>query len=73
MLALRSFARSAPMAARISTRAVRPQPSLFRQAAPFQQSWVPVTPRLAASFHISAIRRQEGNGMELRSFCCSLG
>jgi hypothetical protein len=62
MLALRSFARSAPRVARISTRAGRPQPSLFRQAAGFQQSWAPVTPRLAASFHMSAARRQEGAG-----------
>jgi complement component 1 Q subcomponent-binding protein len=62
MLALRSFARSAPKAARASTRVVRPQ--LFRPAAAFQQSWAPATPRLAASFHMSAVRRQEGTGNE---------
>ncbi|KAF2752257.1 mitochondrial glyco protein [Sporormia fimetaria CBS 119925] len=64
MLALRNFARSAPRVARISTRAVRPQPSLFRQAAASQQPAWTSAPRLAASFHISAVRRQESDVQE---------
>ena len=64
MFALRNFARSAPRSvARLSTKAARPQPSLFRQAAAFQPSWTQSVPRLTASFHISAARRQEGSGI----------
>jgi complement component 1 Q subcomponent-binding protein len=62
MLSLRNVARTAPRAARF-TKAVRPQSSLFRQTAAFQPAWSQAAPRLTASFHISAIRRQESGGM----------
>ena len=61
MLSLRNIARTAPRAARF-TKAVRPQSSLFRQTAAFQPAWSQAAPRLTASLHMSAIRRQEGNG-----------
>jgi complement component 1 Q subcomponent-binding protein len=58
MLGLRSLARSAPRsAARLSTRAVRPQSSSLRAA--FQPAWTAPIPRLTASFHMSAVRRQD--------------
>ncbi|KAF2869012.1 mitochondrial glyco protein [Massariosphaeria phaeospora] len=70
MLALRNLARSAPRSiARLSTPAARSQPSLFRSATALQSSFTPCVPRLAASFHMSAARRQESNG-KLR--CSSL-
>lgn len=60
MLALRNLARSTPRsAARLSTKAIRPQPSLFRQAAVFHPSWTQAAPKLVSSFHMSALRRQE--------------
>jgi complement component 1 Q subcomponent-binding protein, mitochondrial len=63
MYALRNLARSAPRsAARFSTKAIRPQPSLLRTAA-FQPSWSQSAPRLAASFHISAVRKQDSEGI----------
>jgi complement component 1 Q subcomponent-binding protein len=62
MLALRNLARTAPRsAARISTKAVRPQSTLFRQTAAFQPTWAAV-PRLTAAFHVSAARREESSG-----------
>ncbi|KAF2660649.1 mitochondrial glyco protein [Lophiostoma macrostomum CBS 122681] len=62
MLALRNLARSAPRsAARLSTKAARPQTSLFRQTAAFQPAWAQSAPRLTASFHLSAIRRQDSD------------
>ncbi|KAF2704216.1 mitochondrial glyco protein [Pleomassaria siparia CBS 279.74] len=60
MFAIRNLARSAPRSiARLSTKAVRPQPSLFRQAAAFQPAWTQA-PRLTAAFHVSAARREDG-------------
>ncbi|KAH5429005.1 hypothetical protein HBI47_113200 [Parastagonospora nodorum] len=60
MLGLRNLARSAPRsAARLSTKAIRPQSSVFRQTAAFQPSWASV-PRLTASFHVSARRQESG-------------
>ena len=60
MLALRNLARTAPRsAARLSTKAVRPQSSL---RAAFQPAWTAPVPRLTASFHMSAVRRQD-NGV----------
>ncbi|KAH8727213.1 mitochondrial glycoprotein [Phaeosphaeriaceae sp. PMI808] len=62
MLALRNLARSAPRsAARLSTKAVRPQSSLFRPTAGWQPSWASSVPRLSASFHLSTARRQESS------------
>jgi complement component 1 Q subcomponent-binding protein len=61
MLSLRNIARTAPRAARF-TKAVRPQSSLLRQTAAFQPAWSQAAPRLTASFHVSAIRRQDGSG-----------
>ncbi|KAF2011748.1 mitochondrial glyco protein [Aaosphaeria arxii CBS 175.79] len=62
MLALRNLARSVPRStARLSTKTIR-QPSLLRQAA-FQPAWAQSAPRLAASFHISAVRRQTGGSV----------
>ncbi|KAJ4384632.1 Mitochondrial acidic protein mam33 [Didymella sp. IMI 355093] len=63
MLSLRNIARTAPRAARL-TKAVRPQSSLFRQTAAFQPAWSQAAPRLTASFHISAARRQESDANE---------
>ncbi|KAJ4984916.1 regulatory protein SUAPRGA1 [Stagonosporopsis vannaccii] len=63
MLSLRNIARSAPRATRF-TKAVRPQSSLFRQTAAFQPAWTQAIPRLTASFHASAIRRQESGANE---------
>ncbi|KAF2641431.1 regulatory protein-like protein suaprga1 [Massarina eburnea CBS 473.64] len=63
MYALRNLARAAPRsAARLST-AIRPQPSLLRSAA-LQPSWSKSVPRLTASFHLSAARRQESDVKE---------
>jgi complement component 1 Q subcomponent-binding protein len=57
MLGLRNLARTAPRsAARLSTKAVRPQSSL---RAAFQPAWTAPIPRLTASFHMSAVRRQD--------------
>ncbi|CAG5149830.1 uncharacterized protein ALTATR162_LOCUS2461 [Alternaria atra] len=58
MMSLRNLARSAPRsAARFSTKAIRPQSSL-RQA--FQPAaWAAPIPRLTASFHVSAARRDD--------------
>ncbi|KAJ4300787.1 Mitochondrial acidic protein mam33 [Kalmusia sp. IMI 367209] len=64
MLALRNIARSAPRsAARLSSKALRPQSSLFRPVATLP-SWAPAVPRLTASFHISTARRQESDVKE---------
>ncbi|KAF1362560.1 mitochondrial glyco protein [Lizonia empirigonia] len=63
MLSLRNIARTAPRAARF-TKAIRPQSSLFRQTAAFQPAWSQAAPRLTASFHISAVRRQESSANE---------
>ncbi|KAF1973554.1 regulatory protein-like protein suaprga1 [Bimuria novae-zelandiae CBS 107.79] len=64
MLGLRNIARSAPRsAARLSTKAFRPQSSLLRPVAALP-AWTQSAPRLAASFHISAIRRQESDVRE---------
>ncbi|CAI6338990.1 unnamed protein product [Periconia digitata] len=64
MYALRNIARSAPQsAARFSARAIRPQPSLLRSAA-LKPSVSQFTPRLTASFHISAVRKQESEVKE---------
>ncbi|KAF2121964.1 regulatory protein-like protein suaprga1 [Lophiotrema nucula] len=66
MYALRNIARAAPrFAARYSPKAVRPQPSLFRQAAAFQPSWTRTVPRLTSSFSTSVLRRQEQVNEEL--------
>ncbi|KAL6707369.1 Mitochondrial acidic protein mam33 [Coniothyrium glycines] len=63
MLALKNLARSAPRsAARLSTKAIRPQTSLLRQSAAFQPAWTAAAPRLTASFHASALRKQESSG-----------
>lgn len=63
MLGLRNLARNAPRsAARLSTKAVRPQSSVFRQTAAFQPSWAASAPRLTASFHVSARRQESGAG-----------
>ncbi|KAF2738217.1 regulatory protein-like protein suaprga1 [Polyplosphaeria fusca] len=65
MYALRNIARSAPRsAARLSTKAIRPQPSLFRQSA-ISPAWSKTVPRLTSSFHTSVIRRQETVNEEL--------
>jgi hypothetical protein len=76
MLGLRNLARNAPRAAaRLSTKAVRPQSSVFRQTAAFQPSWAASVPRLTASFHVSARRQESGAGTsphktgELRLTC----
>jgi hypothetical protein len=62
MLGLRNLARNAPRsAARLSTKAVRPQSSVFRQTAAFQPTWAAV-PRLTAAFHVSARRQESGAG-----------
>ncbi|KAF2470411.1 regulatory protein-like protein suaprga1 [Lindgomyces ingoldianus] len=62
MFTLRNLARSAPRSvARLSTKAARPQSSLFRQAAAIQPSWTRAVPRLTYAFHTSAVRRQESN------------
>ncbi|KAF1839609.1 regulatory protein-like protein suaprga1 [Decorospora gaudefroyi] len=59
MLGLRNLARAAPRsAARLSTKAIRP--ASLRQSAAFQPAWAVPIPRLAASFHMSAVRRQDG-------------
>jgi complement component 1 Q subcomponent-binding protein len=63
MLSLRNIARTAPRAARF-TKAIRPQTSLFRQTAAFQPAWSQAAPKLTSSFHISAIRRQDGSANE---------
>ncbi|KAF1946570.1 regulatory protein-like protein suaprga1 [Clathrospora elynae] len=66
MLALRNLARTAPRsAARLSTKAVRPQPSLLRQTTAFQPAWAAPIPRLTASFHMSARRQDSGVNEEL--------
>jgi len=64
MLSLRNIARSAPRAARF-TKAIRPQASLFRQTAAFQPAWSQAAPKLTASFHMSAVRREQGSNEEL--------
>ncbi|CAO2656219.1 Nn.00g050220.m01.CDS01 [Neocucurbitaria sp. VM-36] len=64
MLALRNLARSAPpSAARLCTKAVRPQPSLLRQTAAFHPAWAAPLPRLTSAFHMSAVRRQGDSGV----------
>jgi hypothetical protein len=68
MLGLRNIARSAPRsAARLSSKAIRPQSSLLRPVAALP-AWTQAAPRLAASFHISAVRRQESDGTKQPSF-----
>ncbi|KAF2025051.1 mitochondrial glyco protein [Setomelanomma holmii] len=63
MLALRNLARSAPRsAARLTTKAVRPQSSPLRSTAAFQPAWTASVPRLTASFSLSA-RRQDNSGV----------
>lgn len=63
MLGLRNLARNAPRsAARLSTKAVRPQSSVFRQTAAFQPAWAASVPRLTAAFHVSARRQESGAG-----------
>jgi complement component 1 Q subcomponent-binding protein len=63
MLGLRNLARNAPRsAARLSTKAIRPQSSVFRQTAAFQPAWTASVPRLTASFHVSARRQESGAG-----------
>ncbi len=62
-MSLRNLARSVPRsAARFSTKAVRPQSSL-RQASAFRPAWAAPIPRLTASFHMTAARRQDSDGM----------
>ncbi|KAJ4348164.1 Mitochondrial acidic protein mam33 [Didymosphaeria variabile] len=64
MLGLRNIARSAPRsAARLSSRAIRPQSSLFRPVAALP-AWTQSAPRLTASFHLSSIRRQDSDVKE---------
>ncbi|PVH96664.1 mitochondrial glyco protein [Periconia macrospinosa] len=65
MYALRNLARSTPRSvARFSSKAtIRPQPSLFRTAA-LQPSWSQFTPRLTASFHVSAVKKQDSEVRE---------
>lgn len=64
MLGLRNIARAAPRsAARLSARAIRPQSSLVRPAAVLP-AWTQSVPRLTASFHLSAIRRQDSDGTQ---------
>lgn len=63
MLALKTLARSAPRsAARLTTRAARPTPALLRPTTAFQPAWATSIPRLTASFHMSAARRQDSSG-----------
>ncbi|KAF2197670.1 mitochondrial glyco protein [Delitschia confertaspora ATCC 74209] len=62
MFSLRNAARSAPRSfARISSKAIRPQAPLFRQAALYQPSWTQTVSRLGASFHSSSVRKQDSN------------
>lgn len=62
MLSLRALARGAPRsAARLSTKAVRPQS--LRPAAAFQP-WAAPIPRLTAAFHMSAVRRRDDGASE---------
>jgi hypothetical protein len=68
MLGLRNLARSAPRsAARLSTKAVRPQSSVFRNTAAFQPAWTASVPRLTAAFHVSARKQQSGHGKSDRA------
>ncbi|KAH7394169.1 regulatory protein-like protein suaprga1 [Phaeosphaeria sp. MPI-PUGE-AT-0046c] len=61
MLGLRNLARSAPRsAARLSTKAIRPQSSVFRTTTAFQPAWTASVSRLTASFHVSARRQESG-------------
>ncbi|RMZ70240.1 regulatory suaprga1 [Pyrenophora seminiperda CCB06] len=63
MLSLRTLARSAPRsAARLSTKAIRPQS--LRPVAAFQPWAITPTPRRAAAFHMSAVRRRDDGASE---------
>ena len=69
MFAIRNLARTAPRSiARLSTRAVRPQPSAFTKVSAFQPAWSQA-PRLAAAFHVSAARREDGGGRNIHARC----
>ncbi|KAL5405440.1 hypothetical protein PMIN06_007423 [Paraphaeosphaeria minitans] len=64
MLGLRNLSRAAPRsAARLSSKATCPQSYLFRPVAALAP-WARSAPRLTASFHLSAIRRQESEVKE---------
>jgi hypothetical protein len=69
MFAIRNLARTAPRSiARLSTKAVRPQPSAFTKVSAFQPAWSRA-PKLTAAFHVSAVRREDGGGRTIQAPC----